>query len=316
MMDNKFKQSPLVSIVIPTYNRENLILRAINSVDEQTFQNFEIIVVDDASTDSTEQVIADLNHSKIKYVKLEENVGQCAARNVAINMAEGEYIGLLDSDDIWLPEKLEKQIEIFKNSDDKLGAVYCGNYEIDEVKNTKTLIDLPKYRGDIYRILLGGFCPSTTSKFLLKKKALLDVGSFDEYLPTFVDFDLWLRIAQKGYTFDYVDEPMMIKYEHHGEQMAKHLYKRLEGLKIFSEKWGKEMKKVAGARKYRNFKKNKVLVVVRSLLDSLPKRYRKEVMRSLFLLIRYRITDIRSYVKIFIVLVFGKNLFFSIKDKF
>ena len=110
------EKNPTVSIIIPTYNRAHLIGRAIQSVLNQTYQNFEIIVVDDGSTDNTEEMIKEFQkHDKrIKYIRHEKNRGGAAARNTGIKVARGEYIAFQDSDDEWLPEKLEKQMDVFQ----------------------------------------------------------------------------------------------------------------------------------------------------------------------------------------------------------
>src|SRR4030042_5052103 len=105
---------PTVSIIIPTYNRAHLVMRAINSVLDQSFQDFEIIIVDDASRDNTEKMVSGIRDKRIFYIRHEKNRGGSAARNTGIKQARGEYIAFLDSDDEWLPEKLEKQLKVLE----------------------------------------------------------------------------------------------------------------------------------------------------------------------------------------------------------
>src|SRR4030066_2069221 len=146
---------PGVSVIIPTYNRARFIERAIRSVLNQTYQNFEIIVVDDASTDDTEERVRRLlpNGRRLKYVRHDINRGAGAARDTGIKNAAGEYIALLDSDDEWLPEKLEKQLQVFKESrDEKLGLVYCGVVLIKD--NQKVGERLSKEKGYVFEKLL------------------------------------------------------------------------------------------------------------------------------------------------------------------
>ena len=117
-----------VSVIIPTYNREKLVSRSIQSVLDQTYQDYEIIVVDDASIDNTEKVVKSFNDVRIRFLRSNLNKGGSAARNMGIIAANGEYIAFLDSDDEWLPEKLEKQISILKNLKSlEWGGIYCGH---------------------------------------------------------------------------------------------------------------------------------------------------------------------------------------------
>lgn len=108
------KNNPKVSVIIPTYNRAHLIGRAIKSVLNQTYKDFEIIIVDDGSTDKTEEVVKDFKDERVRYIRREKNKGGSAARNTGIKAARGEYIAFQDSDDEWLPEKLEKQMKAFE----------------------------------------------------------------------------------------------------------------------------------------------------------------------------------------------------------
>ena len=107
-----------------------MIARSIESVLSQTFQDFEIIVVDDGSTDNTEEVVNSFNDERIRYVRHEQNKGEAAARNTGIKLARGDYIASQDSDDEWLPEKLARQIEVFENSPPEVGVVYTGFWKL------------------------------------------------------------------------------------------------------------------------------------------------------------------------------------------
>jgi len=300
-------KNPKVSVIIPTFNREKLIIRSINSLLNQTNQDYEIIIADDASTDNTAEVIKSLKNDKIRYFRLEKNSGQCVTRNKAIKIAKGEYIGFLDSDDEWLPEKIEKQLAVFETSiDPDLGAVYCGFIEKDEIKNQTSIINRDNLKGNIYGSLLRGFCPSTPTMFLVKKKALEKVNGFDENLPTFVDYDLWLRIAKEGFTFDYVNEPLIVKYEHAGAQIAKDPSKRKKGLELFLEKWGHEILKNAGKKGYNRFRRNKIEVLVKSVLENPGENYRKNMIKSIGLLYQARSWKIKFYLKAIVIYALGE----------
>ena len=118
------ENNPTVSIIIPTYNRSRLIARAVKNVLNQTYQDFELIIVDDGSTDGTREVVAGFSDERIRYVQHDKNRGEAAARNTGIKVARGEYIASHDSDDEWLHEKLAKQIRAFENCSPEIGVVY------------------------------------------------------------------------------------------------------------------------------------------------------------------------------------------------
>jgi len=205
------KKSPTVSVIIPTYNRAHLVGRAIKSVLEQTYQDFELIVIDDASTDNTEEVVKSFNDERIKYLKHDENKGGAAARNTGIKVARGEYIAFQDSDDEWFSQKLEKQMKVFEAASPEVGVVYTGFWRIES--NKKIYIPSEKVarkEGNIHAELLrGNFVDTPTA--VVKKDCFAKVGIFDERLPRLQDWELFIRIS-KDYHFKCVDEPLLISY--------------------------------------------------------------------------------------------------------
>ena len=202
-----------VSVIIPTYNRAHLIGRAIKSVLNQTYQDFELIIINDGSTDNTEEIIKDFQKKdeRIKYICHGKNKGGSAARNTGIKVARGEYIAFQDADDEWLPEKLKKQMEIFKNTSSNVGLVYTGFWIIRD--NQKTYIPqswVKQKDGDIYiELLKDNFVGTPT--ILIKKKCFQKVGVFDETLPRLQDWELVIRLS-KYYNFKCIDEPLLISY--------------------------------------------------------------------------------------------------------
>lgn len=202
---------PKVSVVIPTYNRAHLLGRAIQSVLDQTYRDFEIIIVDDASSDNTEEVVKGFNDERIQYIRHEKNKGEGAARNTGIEAAKGEYIGSQDSDDEWLPEKLEKQMKTFESAPSDIGVVYTGFLRVRG--NSKTYIPASKVikrDDDIHNELLkGNFIGAPTA--LVKKACFARAGMFDERLPHLVDWEMWLRIS-RCYRFKCVDEPLVVSF--------------------------------------------------------------------------------------------------------
>jgi glycosyltransferase involved in cell wall biosynthesis len=189
-------KSPTVSVIIPTYNREDLICKPIRSVLNQSYQNFEIIVVDDHSTDDTEKVVEGINDSRIRYIRHQRNSGAAVARNTGIENSKGAYVAFLDSDDEWLPEKLEMQLNLFQKCGSEVGCIYTGLAAVDKFNQVKS-VKIPSYRGFLRDRLLYSNCIGTPSTVMVKRNYLEQVQGFDPNMPSFIeDVDLWLRLSE------------------------------------------------------------------------------------------------------------------------
>ena len=215
----------LVSAVIPTHNRAALLPEALDSVANQTYRPIEIIVVDDGSDDDTYNIFQKWNEDR-KFEKgltaryfYQENKGANAARNKGIQSATGEYVAFLDSDDRWLVDKIEMQIEVFKK-DPLIGDVYCGLYHIN-LSTGERLDDaqVDYQRGWLLRSLIVRDVTTPTSCHVVKKKCFSEVGCFDESLPARQDWDMWIRVASK-YKFDCVPEILVKQGEHVGKRVT------------------------------------------------------------------------------------------------
>lgn len=197
--------NPYVSIVLPTYNRADLIGDSIRSVLGQTYQEFELIVVDDASTDNTEEVVVSFQDSRIRYLRLDENLGAAGARNRGIEAAQYDYIAFEDSDDLWLPNKLEIQMRCF--DEDDYGLVYC-TYYLERGNQTIMVPDFHacacNYEGWIYKELIERNFIGTPT-IVMKKKCAQDVGMFCEELRSLEDWEFVLRISQR-YKIKFVNQ--------------------------------------------------------------------------------------------------------------
>jgi glycosyltransferase involved in cell wall biosynthesis len=206
------ENSPTVSVIIPTYNRAQLLSRSIQSVLNQTYQDFEIIIVDDASTDDTEEVISNLDNEKIRYLRHEKNKGAAAARNTGIKAARGSYIAFQDSDDEWLFEKLEKQMKIFETAPPNVGVVYTGYYRIkgNDITYVSPLRHT-KRDGDVHEQILRKGGLTCTQSIVVPKYYLEKVGMFDENLPRLQDLELTIRLS-KHYHFKFINEPLLKVY--------------------------------------------------------------------------------------------------------
>ncbi len=204
MTDNK-----LVSVVIATFNTQKYVGRAIRSVLQQTYGNIELIVVDDGSTDNTRELVKEFEQDdRFKYV-YQENRGQAEARNHGVRLARGEFVAFNDADDFWYPQKLEKQMPLFGNSND-VGLVYSGRNYMDKHGEPLPKPKSVQYRGARLSSLLfeSNFVPCNTC--VVRRGAFERIGGFNKNAQPSEDWDLWLRLSV-DYAFDYVSEPLVAK---------------------------------------------------------------------------------------------------------
>lgn len=189
--------TPLVSVIIPTYNRCSFVQEAIDSVLAQDFKDFELIVVDDGSTDGTKDVLEKRYGEKITCI-WQENQGESVARNHGISLAKGKYIAFLDSDDFWIPEKLSRQVSVLQNNLD-VGAVFCQAWHVDRggrrldkppLGSKSTLTDF-----DLNTLLMRNKIPAGASTCLIRNSLFDKVGYFSEDILYGEDWDLWIRIS-------------------------------------------------------------------------------------------------------------------------
>ncbi len=198
--------TPKVSVIIPTYNHDRFVGQAVDSVLAQTYPDFEVIVVDDGSTDSTQTVLAQYG-KRIKYI-YQENKGQPAARNKGLLASQGVYLLFLDSDDIISPSKLELQVSLLEARPD-FGLVYSGRQYISQ--DGKVLGEVrPNRQGQLLKdMLLRRFILGTTGVVVVRRECFTKAGLFDESLLKGDDTDLWCRIARAGYAFGCVEQPLI-----------------------------------------------------------------------------------------------------------
>lgn len=198
----------LVSAIITTHNRLDLLKRAVQSVYDQTYQYIELIVVDDASTDGTKEYCSSQPFRYI-HIPKEESRGGNHARNLGVQAAKGYYVAFLDDDDAWLPEKIEKQVQLIESKDCELvhGGRRLELVRGDSVSFVDTLPS-PNDWGDMSRKILLTIC-TTTTNILAKRQAIIDVGMFDESLKFWQEYELTIRLAQRK-PFYYVNEPISI----------------------------------------------------------------------------------------------------------
>ncbi len=198
---NKDFGKPLISVIIPSYNRASCLERAITSVINQTYDNLEIIVVDDSSTDNTEDIVKKFNDRRIVCIRHSENKGVSVARNTGIKKSKGSFIAFLDSDDQYLPEKIKKSLDGFKGFSSRTGMVASSHYKdgkdricppIDKKINKKRVIPL-------------------LSTWVVKKKVFEKAGFFNKGIIMTQDAEFFWRFRRK-FLFNFIREPLTVKY--------------------------------------------------------------------------------------------------------
>jgi glycosyltransferase involved in cell wall biosynthesis len=227
-MNSPFYQTK-VSVIIPTYNRAELLRSAIESALKQTFTDYEIIVSDDRSTDHTREVVKSFKDKRIKYLVNKSNMGPSATRNSAILASKGEYIAFLDDDDEWIPEKLQKQVELLDKSPPKICGVYSDRLIIDRLSNKIVSEGLQsnKVRGNLLS-QLAMRNQINTCTVLVRKRCLDEVGLFDETISYMEDRDLWIRLSL-NWGFEYINEPLTRTYVHKQGHLSARLKEQIEG---------------------------------------------------------------------------------------
>jgi glycosyltransferase involved in cell wall biosynthesis len=239
-------KNPTVSVIIPTFNRAHMIGKAIKSVLNQTYRDFEVIVVDDGSTDNTKEIIRSFTDKRIKYFKkYKKNRGISVTRNIGIEMARGKYIALLDSDDEWLLEKLDKQIKVLQSESPEVGVIYSNLCYIDENGKNMNKLRNPKKEGYIYEDLLGRNYVGTSSTLLIRKECFHQVGLFDDLLNSQQDWDMWIRIA-KYYRFALIKVPL-VKCRLHTNQISRNLALKIITANRILVKYANELEMRRGA---------------------------------------------------------------------
>ncbi|MBY0280559.1 MAG: glycosyltransferase [Alphaproteobacteria bacterium] len=185
--------SELISVILPTYNRAADLKKAIDSVLIQTYPYFELIVVDDGSSDGTSKVIDEIKDKRVSFIKHETNKGAAAGRNTGINASKGDYIAFLDSDDTWYPEKLDSQYQLLSKSEQSVGG--CVTY-YDLMYSNKTIKRQIAIQENFYKQSLLGCNLSPGSTLMFKKKCLELVGLQNENLKRFEDWEWQIRFSQ------------------------------------------------------------------------------------------------------------------------
>jgi len=257
-----------VSVVIPTYNRPHFLDRLLQSVENQTFRDFEVIVVDDCSCQEKvyQKLIGQYQQifPSLTYLRNETNSGAPYTRNRGISAAKGDFIALVDDDDEWLPQKLEKQVDRFENGTPELGLVYTWTKAMDQ--NKVCLEYTSNYEGcPLPELLLECFIPSPS--VMVRKSAIIETGLFDTNMPSCQDWDMWTRILVKGFTCEVVKSFETI-YHKHGDETIGSSPQAARGYELYYQKHLPLYKKYH-KKKYIRMKTNQLLRPIKQTLKRL-----------------------------------------------
>ncbi len=244
----------MISVIIPTYNRASTIGRAVDSVLCQTYKELELIVVDDCSTDCTDDIMQEYmkKDKRVRYHKLDTNSGACVARNIGVKMARGKYIAFQDSDDEWLPEKLEKQMAYLKEKD--ADVCFCS---IDNIQLDGSIQKIPTrkmHSNEVRKNLLRENFISTQAIF--GKKECFINEKFDPRFPRMQDWDLVIRLSQK-YKIVHLDD-VLVKMYKQNDSMTFNTEKTVKGLYLLIEKYGNIMDDESLSRIYTKIANNQL----------------------------------------------------------
>jgi glycosyltransferase involved in cell wall biosynthesis len=227
-------RTSVVSVIIPTHHRPELLARAIRSALQQTLRDLEVLVVDDGPSKPAEDIVRQFGESRLRYLRHDRSRGAGAARNTGLRGARGEFVAFLDDDDTWLPAKLESQLAQFAKGNADVGVVYCSSLKYSDI--SKRVISESRARPlrnghvDFLKSTLFG-----TSVPLIRRRCLDDVGGFDESLPGTQDRDLWIRLAKK-YSFDFVPD-VLVWHHIHGNQITSNLGQKIEARELLLAKY-------------------------------------------------------------------------------
>ncbi len=238
-MDSNIK----VSVIVPTHNRAHTIRRCLDSALGQSISPYEVIVVDDASTDNTTSVVKAISDERLRLITMPSCKGAQAARNVGIKNAKGDHIAFLDSDDEWVPEKLEWQIKEMAKME-KPCVIHGAGWVYKEQDNTREMFRIPRLNGFVYKELLAHPGPLYPCLFVPKTN-LAEIGFLDEKTPSYQEWDISIALA-KQLDFVFIDKPLMIYHIHEGDSISKNGVKEAEGWQYIVEKYRAEILKNLG----------------------------------------------------------------------
>ncbi|MFC1823046.1 glycosyltransferase family 2 protein [Thermodesulfobacteriota bacterium] len=231
-------ETGLVSIIVPTHNRADMLAKALDSIKRQTYEKWEVFVVGNDCRDHTNQIMKRyIKDGRIHFINIPEAIGAAKARNVGIKRAKGEYIAFLDDDDEWLPDKAQRQV-IFLERNLNIRAVSCWYILMIGGKSQKVVIpSIVTFNDLLWRNYLGSFSFS-----IFKREVFETIGLLDEMLPSCQDWDFWLRVIQKV-KVEVIPEYLVLYHKHYQQRISSFVEGKLSGRERLLLKYKKDMGK-------------------------------------------------------------------------
>lgn len=268
---NNYRSKVKISAIVTTYNRPNLARRAIQSVFDQKYEPSEIIVVEDGTESKLKEWVEEGGFTSIHYIRHDKNKGLASARNTGLENASGDYIAYLDDDDVWKPSKLEQQVEkivsLSPRQRRKTGVLYCA-VERRWPDDTTHSIGYPVNEGNLADSIKNEGPSTLPSSFLFSRRALEEVGGFDESLPSSIDHDIWMSLAAHDYSAVAIQEPLVITYKSDDQSMVTNTSPRIAGVRQFLNKWTPTFDSWYGTQGGKRFKERYFARVIARLAAS------------------------------------------------
>ena len=258
-----------ISVIIPNYNRTVLLNRAVNSVLNQTFKPYEIIVVDDGSDETTREYMKnEFHHSLIKLLYNKRCLGAAKARNIGVKVANGNFISFLDSDDYWDKVKLKSQIDVI-SSNPRIDIVYSDQWIVNEKTGKRLAFSSfsTLYKTNLWNKLLDGWIAPNTSTILIRKDAFFQIGGFDSSLESCQDHDLWMRISQSDMSIMYSSKKLVYFCQDAESRISFDYLNRINGARKFLNKWKRAIVNSRGLLFYMKFRRNYLFIVGKPIYD-------------------------------------------------
>lgn len=265
---------PLVSVVIPSYNIEKFIIDALESVKKQTYQNFEVIVVDDGSTDGTKDLIRQfLSDQRFKLIE-QKNSGPAAARNLGVCHSKGEFIAFLDGDDEWVPDKLQKQLGMFRSDPtlDIVGTNYSFMEEDGQNMGRDRYVSFPNGFKENPKLALLNGCGISTITVMMRKEYFERVEGFDRTLRYGEDYDLWMKIVQSGGKLAFMMDPLSRRRCRAGSLQHNALLAAETGIRVFGKALAREKTRVGRKMLKHSLRKTKSAAFSTKAVFDMPEK--------------------------------------------